>query len=213
MDIEWLFGRRYTPAEQLAAQREALQDVQRTLDRSARKADERAAKADTAARNNTKLGNMSVVRQYARERTRTLRHALAFRKMSGDIGEVLAATTLQESALGMQMALARIAGVMRNAARVMPQAQFNRIMAQYALDTAGLQLGQETALDAVDDALGDMEQEDGDAADDDTAVDAYLQEIGATEADKLLAQAPDVLGATGAKARTPKLSVKPSSKT
>jgi hypothetical protein len=198
MGIEWLFGRRKTDAELVAEQREKLEEMRRVLVRSSKKAYARAEKASVAARNNVKLGNPSAARQYARDKERSRSHALAFGKQAADIEEVLAGTTLQEGAIGMQAALVRITRVMHRAQILMPSAQFARIMNQYQVDTAALQLNQEEAVGAVGGAFEDMEQDSGEEDKElDARVNAFMEEVGAAEADKLIAQAPKITPTKG----------------
>lgn len=194
MGIEWLFGRRKTDAELIAEQRKALEDIRRVLERNARKAQARAAKADVAASNNVELGNMAAARQYKRDSERSRRHVLAYQKQAADIEEVLAATTLQEGAVGMQQALVRIGRVMHRSQMLLPGMQFERIMAQYTQDTAALQMKQESGVGAVGDAFEEMEQDSGEEdKDTDARVEAFMQEA----ADKMMDEAPTLPAAAG----------------
>ncbi|CAH1799966.1 unnamed protein product [Owenia fusiformis] len=181
MPLEWLFGRKKTPEEMLRQNQRALNRAMRDLDRERSKMEQQEKKVINDIKKMAKEGQMDAVKIMAKDLVRTRRYVKKFILMRANIQAVSLKIQTLKANNSMATAMKGVTKAMQrmNAQLKLPQIQ--KIMMEFEKQSEIMDMKEEMMTDAIDDALGDEDdEEEGDAI-----VSQVLDELGLQLGDKL----------------------------
>ncbi|MCL4142440.1 UNVERIFIED_CONTAM: hypothetical protein GTU68_052961 [Idotea baltica] len=192
MPLEWLFGRKMTPEEMLRQNQRSLNKAMRDLDRERAKMEQQEKKIIADIKKMAKMGQMDAVRVMAKDLVRTRRYVKKFIMMKAQIQAVSLKITTLKSQNAMAQAMKGVTRAMSNMNRQLNLPQIQKIMQEFEKQTEIMDMKEEMMNDAVDDAMGDEEDED----ESDAIVSQVLDELGLqmTEGLSELPSATNTLG-------------------
>ncbi|KAI6184234.1 hypothetical protein M3Y97_00574300 [Aphelenchoides bicaudatus] len=193
--MEWLFGRRKTPQELLKQNQRALQKAMRELDRESNRLEVQEKKVIADIKKSAKAGQMDSVRVMAKDLVRTRQYRKKFVIMRANIQAVSLKVQGLKSQDAMAQAMRGVTRAMSAMNRQLNLPQIQRIMTEFERQTEIMDMKEEMMSDAVDDALGEVDEE----SETDAVVQQVLDELGIQMGEEL-GGLPTANGALGTKA-------------
>ncbi|CAI2346923.1 unnamed protein product [Caenorhabditis sp. 36 PRJEB53466] len=172
--MDFLFGRRKTPAELLRQNQRALQKAIRELDRERARMEAQEKKIIADIKLMAKKNQMDSVKVMAKDLVRTRRYVKKFIMMKANIQAVSLKVQTLKSQDAMASAMKGVTKAMQSMNRQLNLPQIQKIMMEFEKQSEIMDMKEEVMGDAIDDALGD-------AADDeesDQIVNQVLDELG-----------------------------------
>ncbi|XP_064489813.1 charged multivesicular body protein 2a-like [Ornithodoros turicata] len=191
--MEWLFGRRKTPEEMLRQNQRALNKAMRDLDRERAKMEQQEKKLIADIKKMAKDNQMDAVKIMARDLVRTRRQVKKFILMRANIQAVALKIQTLRSQNAMAQAMKGVTRAMQNMNKQMNLPQIQRIMQEFEKQSEIMDMKEEMMNEAIDDAMGDDEDEE----ESDAVVTQVLDELGLQLADKLT-DLPETAGSIAA---------------
>jgi charged multivesicular body protein 2A len=199
--MEWLFGKRMTPEEQLKKNQRALNKAMRELDRERSKMEQQEKKIIADIKKMAKQGQMDAVKIMAKDLVRTRRYVKKFMLMRANIQAVSLKIQTLKSQNAMAQAMKGVTKAMMNMNKQMKLPEIQKIMQEFEKQSEIMDMKEEMMSDVIDDVLGDEEdEEEGDAI-----VSQVLDELGLQLTDQMAAVpiAGGSLATPAAAAKTP----------
>uniref|UniRef100_A0A8D2PEH5 Charged multivesicular body protein 2A n=13 Tax=Passeriformes TaxID=9126 RepID=A0A8D2PEH5_ZOSLA len=182
--MELLFGRRRTPEELLRQNQRALARAVRELDRERQKLEAQEKKIIVDIKKMAKQGQMDAVRVMAKDLVRTRRYVRKFIAMRANVqGVALRVQTLKSNS-AMASAMRGVTRAMATMNRQLKLPQIQRILLEFQKQSELMDMKEELMNDAIDDALGDEDDED----ESDAVVSQVLDELGLNLTDELASE-------------------------
>jgi len=181
MPLEWLFGRKQTPAEMLRKNQRALSKAMRDLDRERQKMEQQEKKIINDIKTMAKKGQMDAVKVMAKDLVRTRRYVKKFISLRANIQAVSLKIQTLKANNTMAEAMKGVTKAMGAMNRQMQLPQIQKIMMEFEKQSEIMDMKEEMMSDAIDDALGDEEDED----ESDAVVKQVLDELGLDMADEM----------------------------
>ena len=154
--MEWLFGRRMTPEEQLKKNQRALNKAMRELDRERAKMEQQEKKIIADIKKMAKAGQMDAVKIMAKDLVRTRKYVKKFMLMRANIQAV--------SQNSMAQAMKGVTNAMMSMNKQMKLPEIQKIMQEFEKQSEIMDMKEEMMSDVIDDALGDEDdKEESDA--------------------------------------------------
>ncbi|XP_065834045.1 charged multivesicular body protein 2a-like [Oscarella lobularis] len=179
--MSWLFGKRKTPEEILKQNQRALNKTIRELDREKNKLESQEKKVIADIKKMAKQGQMEAVRIMAKDLVRTRRYVKKFILMKANIQAVSLKIQTLRSTAQMASAMKGVTKAMATMNKQMNLPQIQKIMMEFEKQTEIMDMKEEMMSDAVDDVIGEEEdEEEGEAI-----VQQVFDELGLTLTDKL----------------------------
>eukprot|EP00092_Neocalanus_flemingeri_P013195 GFUD01014221.1.p1 GENE.GFUD01014221.1~~GFUD01014221.1.p1 ORF type:complete len:220 (-),score=84.79 GFUD01014221.1:377-1036(-) len=179
--MEWLFGRRMTPEEQLKKNQRALTKAMRELDRERAKMEQQEKKIIADIKKMAKLGQMDAVKIMAKDLVRTRRYVKKFMLMRANIQAVSLKIQTLKSQNSMAQAMKGVTKAMMSMNKQMKLPEIQKIMQEFEKQSEIMDMKEEMMSDVIDDALGD----EGDEEEGDAIVTQVLDELGLQLTDQL----------------------------
>lgn len=179
--MEWLFGRKKTPEEMLRQNQRALNKAMRDLDRERAKMEQQEKKLIADIKKMAKENQMDAVKIMARDLVRTRRQVKKFILMRANIQAVSLKIQTLRSQNAMAQAMKGVTRAMQNMNKQLNLPQIQRIMQEFEKQSEIMDMKEEMMNDAIDDAMGDDEDEE----ESDAVVMQVLDELGLQLSDKL----------------------------
>ena len=179
--MEWLFGRRMTPEEQLKKNQRALNKAMRELDRERAKMEQQEKKIIADIKKMAKQGQMDAVKIMAKVRfnatevivpslavfqdlVRTRRYVKKFMLMRANIQAVSLKIQTLKSQNAMAQAMKGVTKAMMNMNKQMKLPEIQKIMQEFEKQSEIMDMKEEMMSDVIDDAMGEEDdEEEGDA--------------------------------------------------
>ncbi|XP_050196719.1 charged multivesicular body protein 2a [Myiozetetes cayanensis] len=187
--MELLFGRRKTPEELLRQNQRALARAVRELDRERLKLEAQEKKIIADIKKMAKQGQMDAVRVMAKDLVRTRRYVRKFITMRANVQAVALKIQTLKSNSSMATAMRGVTKAMATMNRQLKLPQIQKIMLEFERQAELMDMKEELMNDAIDDALGDEDDEE----ESDAVVSQVLDELGLNLTDEL-ATLPGVPG-------------------
>ena len=172
--MEFLFGSRKTPAEQLKQHQRALTKAQRDLDRERTKLEQQEKKLIADIKKAAKANQMGPCKVMAKDLVRTRRYIQKFYTMRTQLQAVALKIQTLRSTQSMADAMKGVTKAMRAMNKQINLPQISKIMMDFEREGEMMDMKEEMMNDAVD---GVMEGED-DEEESDQIVSQVLDEIG-----------------------------------
>lgn len=172
--MEWLFGRKMTPEEMLRKNQRALNKAMRDLDRERSKMEQQEKKIIMDIKKMAKEGQMDAVKIMAKDLVRTRRYVKKFILMRANIQAVSLKIQTLRSQNAMAMAMKGVTKAMINMNRQLKLPQIQKIMQEFEKQSEIMDMKEEMMSDAIDDAMGDEDDEE----ESDAIVSQVLDELG-----------------------------------
>jgi len=201
--MEWLFGRRMTPEEQLKKNQRALNKAMRELDRERAKMEQQEKKIIADIKKMAKQGQMDAVKIMAKDLVRTRRYVKKFMLMRANIQAVSLKIQTLKSQNSMAQAMKGVTKAMMSMNKQMKLPEIQKIMQEFEKQSEIMDMKEEMMSDVIDDALeGEDDEEESDAI-----VTQVLDELGLQLTDQItglpVASGSVATGPTAAQAKTP----------
>ncbi|XP_076343872.1 charged multivesicular body protein 2a-like [Tachypleus tridentatus] len=180
MPLEWLFGHRKTPEELLRQNQRALNKAMRDLDREKAKMEQQEKKLIADIKKMAKDSQMDVVKIMAKDLVRTRRYVKKFILMRANIQAVALKIQTLRSQNAMAQAMKGVTKAMQNMNNQLKLPQIQKIMQEFEKQSEIMDMKEEMMNDAIDDAMGEEEEEESDAV-----VAQVLDELGLQLTDQL----------------------------
>ena len=162
--MEWLFGRKMTPEEQLKKNQRALNKAMRELDRERAKMEQQEKKIIADIKKMAKAGEMDAVKIMAKDLVRTRRYVKKFMLMRANIQAVSLKIQTLKSQNSMAQAMKGVTKAMMSMNKQMKLPEIQKIMQEFEKQSEIMDMKEEMMSDVIDDALGDEDdEEEGDA--------------------------------------------------
>jgi len=187
--MDWLFGRRMTPEEMLRKNQRALTKAMRELDRERSKMEQQEKKIIADIKKMAKAGQMDAVKIMAKDLVRTRKYVKKFMLMRANIQAVSLKIQTLKSQAAMANAMKGVTKAMGSMNKQMKLPEIQKIMMEFEKQSEIMDMKGEMMEDAIDDVMGDEDEED----ESDAIVAQVLDELGLQLNDKL----GDVPVATG----------------
>lgn len=201
--MEWLFGKRKTPEQMLRENQRMLNKAMRDLDRERSKMEGQEKKLIADIKKMAKDNQMDAVKIMAKDLVRTRRYVKKFILMRANIQAVSLKVQTLRSQNAMAMAMRGVTRALQNMNRQMNLPQIQKIMHEFERQSDMMEMKEEMMSEAIDDVIGDEEDED----ESDVVVNQILDELGVQINQKLgdLPMANSTIGnpAQANKAATP----------
>ncbi|XP_038047107.1 charged multivesicular body protein 2a-like [Patiria miniata] len=181
--MSFLFGRKKTPAEMLKQNQRALNRAMRELDRERSRLEGQEKKVIADIKKMAKQGQMDAVKVMAKDLVRTRRYVKKFIMMRANIQAVSLKIQTLKSNQTMTDAMKGVTKAMQTMNRQLKLPQIQKIMMEFEKQSEILDMKEEMMNDAVDDALGDEDDEE----ESDAIVSQVLDELGLVLTDELTA--------------------------
>eukprot|EP00118_Oscarella_pearsei_P002504 m.10733 g.10733 ORF g.10733 m.10733 type:complete len:221 (+) comp22608_c0_seq1:70-732(+) len=179
--MSWLFGKKKTPEEILKQNQRALNKTIRELDRERSKLESQEKKVIADIKKMAKQGQMEAVRIMAKDLVRTRRYVKKFILMKANIQAVALKIQTLRSTAQMASAMKGVTKAMATMNRQMNLPQIQKIMMEFEKQTEIMDMKEEMMSDAVDDVIGEEDdEEEGEAI-----VQQVFDELGLNLTDKL----------------------------
>ncbi|CAP27833.2 Protein CBR-VPS-2 [Caenorhabditis briggsae] len=180
--MDFLFGRRKTPAELLRQNQRALNKAIRELDRERARMEAQEKKIIADIKNMAKKNQMvpgfldfrDSVKVMAKDLVRTRRYVKKFIMMKANIQAVSLKVQTLKSQDAMASAMKGVTKAMQSMNRQLNLPQIQKIMMEFEKQSEIMDMKEEVMGDAIDDALGDA----GDEEESDQIVNQVLDELG-----------------------------------
>lgn len=200
MPFEFLFGKKKTPDEMLRQNQRALNKAMRDLDRERAKMEQQEKKVIADIKKMAKQGQMDAVKIMAKDLVRTRRYVKKFILMRANIQAVALKIQTLKSNNAMANAMKGVTKAMQTMNRQLKLPQIQKIMMEFEKQSEIMDMKEEMMNDAIDDAMGDEDDED----ESDAIVSQVLDELGLQLTDELsgLPSTGQSLGVTN-KAKAP----------
>jgi len=200
--MEWLFGRKMTPEEQLKKNQRALNKAMRELDRERAKMEQQEKKIIADIKKMAKAGQMDAVKIMAKDLVRTRQYVKKFMLMKANIQAVSLKIQTLKSQNSMAQAMKGVTKAMMSMNKQMKLPEIQKIMQEFEKQSEIMDMKEEMMSDVLDDALG----EEGDEEETDAIVTQVLDELGLQLGDQL-AGVPNTSGTVGVAAQAGKVPV------
>ncbi|CAD6505441.1 BgTH12-00932 [Blumeria graminis f. sp. triticale] len=171
--IEWAFGKRITPAEQLRKHQRSLEKAQRELDRERIKLENQEKKLVQEIKKSAKNGQMGACKIQAKDLVRTRRYIDKFYAMKTELQAISLRIQTVRTNEQMMQAMKGATCVLGNMNRSMNLPALQRIAMEFEKENDIMDQRQEMMDDAIDDATGLEDEADGEEI-----VEQILEEIG-----------------------------------
>ncbi|XP_035662824.1 charged multivesicular body protein 2a-like [Branchiostoma floridae] len=181
MPLEWLFGKKKTPAEMLKQNQRALNRAIRDLDRERGKLEQQEKKIIADIKKMAKQGQMDAVKIMAKDLVRTRRYVKKFMLMRANIQAVSLKIQTLKSNNEMATAMKGVTKAMATMNKQLKLPQIQKIMMDFERQSEIMDMKEEMMNDAIDDAMGDEDDED----ESDAIVTQVLDELGLQLTDDL----------------------------
>ncbi|CAN8022678.1 unnamed protein product [Ixodes persulcatus] len=158
--MEWLFGKKKTPEEMLRQNQRALNKAMRDLDRERAKMEQQEKKIIMDIKKMAKDNQMDAVKIMARDLVRTRRQVKKFILMRANIQAVSLKIQTLRSQNAMAQAMKGVTRAMQNMNRQLNLPQIQKIMQEFEKQSEIMDMKEEMMNDAIDDAMGDDEDEE-----------------------------------------------------
>lgn len=195
--MEWLFGKKKTPEEMLRQNQRALNKAMRDLDRERAKMEQQEKKIIMDIKKMAKDNQMDAVKIMARDLVRTRRQVKKFILMRANIQAVSLKIQTLRSQNAMAQAMKGVTRAMQNMNRQLNLPQIQKIMQEFEKQSEVMDMKEEMMNDAIDDAMGDDEDEE----ESDAIVSEVLDELGLQLSEKLT-DLPEAGGSLAAAQKT-----------
>lgn len=172
--MEWLFGRRKTPAEMLKEHQRALKKAIRGIEREERQLNNQQEKLKNDIRKSAKEQQMAVCRIQAKDLVRTRKHVRNMLKMKTQIQAVSLKIQTMKSTATMAEAMKGVSKAMGKMNKTMNMPQLQQVMRDFERESGIMDTKQEMMDDMID---GAMEDEDDEQEAEDM-VQQVLEELG-----------------------------------
>jgi len=179
--MEWLFGKRKTPAQMLKENQRLLNRTMRDLDRERTKMEAQEKKVIADIKKMAKAGQMDAVKIMAKDLVRTKRYVKKFILMKANIQAVSLKISTLKSQDAMMNAMKGVTKAMRTMNKQMKLPQIQKIMMDFEKQSEMLDMKTEMMEDVMD---GAMEGED-DEEETDQIVRQVFDELGLQLTDDL----------------------------
>lgn len=179
--MDLLFGRRKTPEELLRQNQRALNRAMRELDRERQKLETQEKKIIADIKKMAKQGQMDAVRIMAKDLVRTRRYVQKFVLMRANIQAVSLKIQTLKSNNSMAQAMKGVTKAMGTMNRQLKLPQIQKIMMEFERQAEIMDMKEEMMNDAIDDAMGDEDDEE----ESDAVVAQVLDELGLSLTDEL----------------------------
>ncbi|KAK6011194.1 SNF7 family protein, partial [Ostertagia ostertagi] len=153
--MEYLFGRRKTPAELLRQNQRALNKAIRELDREKSRMEMQEKKVIAEIKKMAKQNQMDSVKVMAKDLVRTRRYIKKFIIMKANIQAVSLKVQTLKSQDAMAQAMKGVTRAMQSMNRQLNLPQIQKIMMEFEKQSEIMDMKEEIMGDAIDDALGD----------------------------------------------------------
>lgn len=195
--MEFLFGRRKTPAEMLRQNQRALNKAMRELDRERSRLEMQEKKIIADIKKMAKMGQMDSVKVMAKDLVRTRRYVKKFIMMKANIQAVSLKVQTLKSQDAMAQAMKGVTRAMRSMNKQLNLPQIQKIMMEFERQSEIMDMKEEMMGEAVDDAMAD----EGDEEETEAIVSQVLDELGIQMSEELgaLPRPEGSMEATGAK--------------
>lgn len=195
--MSWIFGKKKTPQEMLRKSQRALSKATRDIDRERTSMESQEKKIIMDIKKMAKQGQMDAVRILAKDLVRTRRYVKKFILMRANIQGVSLKIQTLKSNDAMAQAMKGVTKAMTTMNKQMKLPQIQQIMREFEKQSEMMDMKEEMMNDAVDDAMGDEDDED----ESDAIVTQVLDELGLQMADQLseLPTPKDQVSASGSK--------------
>lgn len=181
MPLEWLFGRKKTPQEMLRQNQRALNKAMRDLDRERQQMENQEKKIIADIKKMAKQGQMDAVKIMAKDIVRTRRYIKKFMLMRANIQAVSLKIQTLKSQDAMAQAMKGVTKAMTTMNKQLKLPQIQKIMMEFEKQSEIMEMKEEMMNDAIDDAMGDEDDED----ESDAIVSQVLDELGLQMTDQL----------------------------
>ncbi|CAO0792680.1 unnamed protein product [Mucor circinelloides] len=172
--MNFLFGKKKTPAEVLRQHQRSLQKAQRELDRERERMERQEKKLILDIKKSAKENQMSACKVMAKDLVRTRRHIQKFYSMKTQLQAVSLRIQTMSSSHQMATAMRGATKAMGSMNRQMNLPQIQKIMMEFEKESELMDMKDEMMGDAIDDA---MEEED-DEEESEEIVNKVLDDIG-----------------------------------
>ncbi|KAI8330018.1 Snf7-domain-containing protein [Choanephora cucurbitarum] len=172
--MNFLFGKRKTPAEQLREHQRSLQKAQRELDRERERLERQEKKLVADIKKSAKENQMGACKVMAKDLVRTRRHIQKFYSMKTQLQAVGLRIQTMSSSHQMAQAMKGATKAMGSMNRKMNLPQIQQIMMSFERESELMDMKDEMMGDAIDDAM----EEDEDEEESEEIVNKVLDEIG-----------------------------------
>ncbi|KAJ8314961.1 hypothetical protein KUTeg_007111 [Tegillarca granosa] len=181
MPMEWLFGKKKTPEEMLRQNQRALNKAMRDLDRERAKMEQQEKKVIADIKKMAKQNQMDAVKIMAKDLVRTRRYVKKFILMRANIQAVSLKIQTLKSNNAMAQAMKGVTKAMQTMNRQLKLPQIQKIMMEFEKQSEIMEMKEEMMNDAIDDAMGDEDDEE----ESDAIVSQVLDELGLQLTDEL----------------------------
>ncbi|XP_041265557.1 charged multivesicular body protein 2a [Onychostruthus taczanowskii] len=182
--MELLFGRRRSPEELLRQNQRALSRAVRELERERQKLEAQEKKIIVDIKKMAKQGQMAAVRALAKDLVRTRRYERKFIAMRANVQGVALRVQTLRSHSAMASAMRGVTRAMATMNRQLKLPQIQRILQEFQKQSEMMDMKEELMNDAIDDALGDEDDED----ESDAVVSQVLDELGLNLTEELASE-------------------------
>eukprot|EP00037_Helgoeca_nana_P017682 m.167412 g.167412 ORF g.167412 m.167412 type:complete len:213 (+) comp24100_c0_seq1:226-864(+) len=172
--MDWLFGRKKTPAEMLKEHQRALKKSVRGIEREERELTKQQEKLKNDIKKSAKEQQMSVCRIQAKDLVRTKKHIRKMLQMKTQIQAVSLKIQTMKSTATMADAMKGVSKAMGKMNKTMNMPQLTQVMRDFERESGIMDAKQEMMDDMID---GAMEDEDDEQEADDM-VQQVLEELG-----------------------------------
>jgi len=200
--MEWLFGKKKTPEELLRQNQRALNKAIRDLDRERAKMEAQEKKLILDIKKMAKDNQMDAVKIMAKDLVRTRRYVKKFILMRANIQAVSLKVQTLRSQNAMAMAMKGVTRALQSMNKQMNLPQIQRIMADFERQSEIMDMKEEMMNDAIDDVIGDDEDEE----ESDAVVTQVLDELG-VQLNQQLGDLPQAVGSLNPSAQASKAAV------
>ena len=147
--MEWLFGRRMTPEEQLKKNQRALNKAMRELDRERAKMEQQEKKIIADIKKMAKQGQMDAVKIMAKDLVRTRRYVKKFMLMRANIQAVSLKIQTLKSQNAMAQAMKGVTKAMGNMNKQMKLPEIQKIMMEFEKQSEIMDMKEEMMSDTI----------------------------------------------------------------
>ncbi|XP_034564351.1 charged multivesicular body protein 2a [Notolabrus celidotus] len=179
--MEFLFGSKKTPDQMLKQNQRALSRAMRELDRERMKLEQQEKKIIADIKKMAKQGQMDAVKIMAKDLVRTRRYVKKFIMMKANIQAVSLKIQTLKSNNSMAQAMKGVTKAMSTMNKQLKLPQIQKIMHDFERQSEIMDMKEEMMNDAIDDAMGDEDDED----ESDAIVSQVLDELGLNLSDEL----------------------------
>ncbi|XP_071943164.1 charged multivesicular body protein 2a-like [Antedon mediterranea] len=179
--MDFLFGKRKTPEQMLRQNQRALNKAMRDLDKERSKMEQQEKKVIADIKKMAKQGEMDAVKIMAKDLVRTRRYVKKFIMMRANIQAVALKVQTLRSTNAMAQAMKGVTKAMGSMNKQMKLPQVQKIMMEFEKQSEIMDMKEEMMSDAVDDAMGEDEDEEESEA----IVSQVLDELGLSLGDEL----------------------------